>query len=447
MSTPTNSSSSGVLKPPSFREPAPDYKDVKSEGQPPSDTETVTQPPPPPDGGIVAWSQVVGAFFLFFSSWGIVNTFGAFQTYYAESLIPSYSPSAISWIGTVQGFLLFLLGVVAGPAYDKGYLHALIGFGLFAVVFGLMMTSLATEYYQLFLAHGICVGIGCACLFVPSVAIVSTYFTTKRAVATGITASGGSIGSVIFPIIFRRLVPRIGFGWTTRIIAFIVLSVLLVSLSVMKTRLPPPKHSRSLFDASAFKEPPFIVFSAGLFFSFVGLYFPFFYLPTYLSTHLNSSQNISLYSLAILNAASVFGRVTPGLVADRIGSLNTLIPMAMGATILAFAWIGIHNIAGTIVFAVLFGFVSGAIVSLPPTVVVRMTPDVSVIGTRMGMCFTFAGFGLLIGNPIAGSLLNLERDLFWHAQIFSATLLAAGCICFIILWPLIKKPSRRQWKV
>jgi hypothetical protein len=69
MSTPTNSSSSGVLKPPSFREPAPDYKDVKSEGQPPSDTETVTQPPPPPDGGIVAWSQVVGAFFLFFSSW------------------------------------------------------------------------------------------------------------------------------------------------------------------------------------------------------------------------------------------------------------------------------------------------------------------------------------------------------------------------------------------
>ena len=26
-------------------------------------------PPPPPNGGLVAWFQVVGAFFLFFNSW------------------------------------------------------------------------------------------------------------------------------------------------------------------------------------------------------------------------------------------------------------------------------------------------------------------------------------------------------------------------------------------
>lgn len=26
-------------------------------------------PPPPPDGGLTAWLQVVGAFFLFFNSW------------------------------------------------------------------------------------------------------------------------------------------------------------------------------------------------------------------------------------------------------------------------------------------------------------------------------------------------------------------------------------------
>lgn len=128
---------------------------------------------------------------------GIVNTFGVFQTYYETTLIPSYSPSAISWIGTIQGFLLFFVGVVVGPAFDKGYLRILIATGLFGVVFGLMMTSLATEYYQLFLAHGVCVGIGCAFLFLPSIAIVATYFTTKRAVATGITASGGSLGKYL----------------------------------------------------------------------------------------------------------------------------------------------------------------------------------------------------------------------------------------------------------
>lgn len=417
-----------------------------SDGQSSEELETPAPPPLPPNGGIVAWSQVVGAFFLFFSSWGVVNTFGAFQTYYERTLIPSYSSSSISWIGSVQGFLLFLFGGVTGPIFDKGYLHTLILIGLFAVSFGLMMTSLATEYYQLFLAHGICVGIGCACLFVPSIAIVSTYFTTKRAIATGITASGGSIGSVIFPILFRKLVDRVGFGWTTRIIGFIVVGVLLVSLSVMRPRLPPPKHARSLFDASAFKERPFIVFSAGLFLAFVGLYFPFFYLPTYLSVALDANTNLSSYSLAILNAASLFGRITPGLVADRVGSLNTLIPMAVLSSVFVAAWIGIKNIAGTIVFAILFGFVSGAIVSLPPTVVARMTPDVTLVGTRMGMCFTFAGLGLLIGNPIAGSLLNLEKKLFWHAQLFSAVMLGAGAVCFIYLWLLLRKPGA-GWKV
>jgi len=29
-----------------------------------------------PNGGTVAWLQVVASFFLFFNSWGIVNTFG-----------------------------------------------------------------------------------------------------------------------------------------------------------------------------------------------------------------------------------------------------------------------------------------------------------------------------------------------------------------------------------
>lgn len=162
-----------------------------------SDTERQVpdeKPPVPPNGGFSAWLQVVGAFFLFFNSWGMVNTFGVFQTYYEQTLLPEYSASSISWIGTVQGFLLLLAGVVVGPIFDKGYIKTCIAIGSFCVIFGLMMTSLSTEYYQVFLTQGLLVGIGSAFLFVPSVATVAVYFTTRRALATGITTSGGSIG-------------------------------------------------------------------------------------------------------------------------------------------------------------------------------------------------------------------------------------------------------------
>lgn len=35
---------------------------------------------PPPDGGTTAWLQVLGGYFLFFNTWGLINAFGVFQT-------------------------------------------------------------------------------------------------------------------------------------------------------------------------------------------------------------------------------------------------------------------------------------------------------------------------------------------------------------------------------
>lgn len=128
---------------------------------------------------------------------GIVNTFGVYQAYYETAILASRTSSDISWIGTFQGFLLFLVGILTGPIFDRGYFRTLISVGTFLVVFGMMMTSLGKEYYQIFLSQGLCVGLGAGCLFVPSVAICATYFSTKRALATGITAAGGSIGRIL----------------------------------------------------------------------------------------------------------------------------------------------------------------------------------------------------------------------------------------------------------
>lgn len=245
---------------------------------------------------------------------------------------------------------------------------------------------------------------------------------------------------------FHKLINNLGFGWTTRIIAFVALAGLVFSIAVIKPRLPPPKQSRPLVDKSALKELPFLIFCVGLFFSFVGLYFPFFYLPTYFTTFLHSDNNIAFYVIAILNGASVFGRIAPGILADHIGSLNTIVPIGFIAAALAFAWIGIRNEAGTIVFAILYGFASGAIVSLPATILARLTSNMSILGTRMGMCFTLAGLGLLIGNPIAGALLDIEGQIFWKGQLFSAVMVVVGTGFFVWL-RLLKWKQGEGWKI
>lgn len=65
------------------------------------------------------------------------------------------------------------------------------------LVFGMFMTSLCTQYWQIVLAQGLFMGLGLGCLFMPTVGILATYFFKKRGLAMGIASSGSSIGQFL----------------------------------------------------------------------------------------------------------------------------------------------------------------------------------------------------------------------------------------------------------
>jgi MFS family permease len=311
--------------------------------------------------------------------------------------------------------------------------------GSFLIVFGLMMSSLATEYYQLFLSQGLCVGIGGGCVFAPSVAVISTYFTTKRALAIGIVAAGGSVGSTIYPIVFRKLQPAIGYPWTIRVIAFIALALLSISTTVMKSRLAPVKNARKIVDLRAFKNIPYTLFTIGLFLTFIGLYIPIFDVVMNARVGSHVGEDMSFYVLSILNTASAFGRVIPGQLADIYGSLEIIIICTFSSAVFAYGWIGIHGLGGSIGFAIVYGFMSGAVVSIQASVVASLVPDVHVIGTWLGMTLFVAGLGILIGSPLAGVLIDSVTGSFSNAFIFSGSFTCVGGALFLVTWILKRK--------
>ncbi|KUJ21271.1 MFS general substrate transporter [Mollisia scopiformis] len=212
-----------------------------------------------PEGGPLAWLHVVGGFLLFFNSWGILNTLGVFQTYYESGALFTTSSSTISWIGAVQAFLLLLVGLLVAPIYDRGYLRLLLAVGLFGVIFGHMMLSICTEYWQVMLSQGFCIGIGAGCLFVPCISILPTYFSSKLGLTVGLASSGSSVGGVIYPIVLNELLNRIGFAWSVRVLGFIALVTLLVPLSVMRMRAPP-QRLRAFIDWYVFVSLPAVYF-------------------------------------------------------------------------------------------------------------------------------------------------------------------------------------------
>lgn len=120
---------------------------------------------------------------------------------------------------------------------DAGYYrYCLIGGFAFQII-GIFMISLCKQYWQVFLAQGLCCGIGDGLFFCPTTALIATYFVKKgQAIALGFTLSGSSTRGLIFPTLVRQLLPKIGFKWTVRCIVFVVLFCFIICLAQMYLR-------------------------------------------------------------------------------------------------------------------------------------------------------------------------------------------------------------------
>ncbi|KAK5655393.1 hypothetical protein OQA88_5663 [Cercophora sp. LCS_1] len=400
----------------------------------------------PPDGGLAAWLQVAGATIVLVDTWGLVNTFGVFQQYYETNILLDNSPSDISWIGSLQASLLLLVGVVSGPLFDAGHFRKLLMAGLFMVVFGMFMTSLGSQYWHFLLAQGFCVGIGMGLLFLPATAILSQYFKRYRALVIGLSSAGSPVAGIVFPIIFSNTVDKVGFGWATRILAFILLALSVIPLVFMKARLPPHGRKTSFIDKSAFHDVPYLAFTAASFFSFLTLYVPFFYMPLYATSHGISGGKFAPYLVTLLNFGSIFGRVVPNALADKYGSLNVLVFCMIGSTGVGYGWFGVNNIAGAVVFSLFYGALTGGVVSLTPSVIVGLAPDLQRLGSRMGMGFLISGAALLVGTPIAGAIVSGYSDSSWNGTMaYAASSLLLSTVLYITARTAAWK-KKRTWR-
>lgn len=237
-------------------------------------TRSIREPGPPPDGGSKAWTQVAMGFIVIMTTWGYVNSFGSFQTYYTSTL--PQSASTISWIGSVQVWLTFFVGAFSGRLLDAGLFVPTFFVGAVLQVLGIFLMSISTKYWHLMLTQGVLTGIGGGIFFCPSMGLMATYFSKRRGLALGLASTGNSVGGIIYPVIVRQLLPKLGFGWTARVLGFVNLGCLALVLAFMRPRLPP-RAAGPVIDFRAFREPVYLSFVSGIFFVIWCIYFVFYY--------------------------------------------------------------------------------------------------------------------------------------------------------------------------
>lgn len=240
--------------------------------------------------------------------------------------------------------------------------------------------------------------------------------------------SGSSVGGVVLPIMINHLIPKIGFGWTMRVVAFVMLALLVFGNLAVKSRLPPSRRKVKLIEfVYPFKEPAFILLVVGAFFVYLGGFLPFTYIIVQAEAGGMSSQ-LAGYLVPILNAASTFGRIIPGHLGDKYGVFNVMIIFTVFAGIISLAlWLPASGNAAIIAFAALYGVASGTTLTILAALVAQIS-DVRDLGLRTGAMYASSSVGVLVGSPIAGAIVTSQNGSFSGLKAFCGATLLAGAI-------------------
>ncbi|TPX09916.1 uncharacterized protein E0L32_008938 [Thyridium curvatum] len=402
-----------------------------------------------------SWTALVGASLALYSTVGFLNAFGVFQAHYQAHLLADRSASDISWIGSVSIFLLYLGAGFAGMLVDKFGPTKLLWFGSAVILIAVFMTSLCKEYWQFVLAQGVLLGAGMSLVFCTPLGVVMRHMPHRRGLAMGLTIGGASIGGVIWPIMLQQLLVRheLSFGWSMRIVGFTLLPLLVVScLTVVEPPAPNPTPSAveasetsspetgsgtalqdkeesaasksRIMDFAVLKNRTYVVLCVGLAIALLGWFTPIFYISAY-AIEKGQSPSTAFYLVSALNAASCFGRVGPGYVADTLGHFNVLAIVTLLSGVISFCWTRATSLAALIIWSLAYGFASGAVVSLQNACAGKVASH-GTQGTAVGFLNACIAFSALIGTPISGIILKSSGYL--ALSVWSGATLCGGAV-------------------
>ncbi|KAH8694998.1 major facilitator superfamily transporter [Talaromyces proteolyticus] len=385
-----------------------------------------------PEGGTDAWLTVAGASASLFVSFGWINSIGLFQEFFQDDLLPEYTPSEIAWIPSLMLLFMFIGGIFIGKVFDDDGPRYLLAFGTFLHVLGLMLTSVSSQYVQIILCQGVVSALGSSMIMFPAVSCVQTWFREKRGQAMGPVMGSSSLGGIIFPCMVTSLLPQVGFGWTYRICAFLILALCVFANFTIKSRLPPnPTKFQIINYLRPFKEPTFVFVSLGIFFFWWGMFIPMNFIVE-AALQRGISVHLSRYLVAILNTTGVLGRAVPVALGDKLGHFNVTIIMAIFTTVLVLALLmPTTGQASILAFTALFGVGSGGVIGLAPVICAHVSP-IREIGARIGTAYFFASFAALTGSPIGGQIVVDRKGKYFDTFLFAGVCCAIGTVSFII---------------
>jgi MFS family permease len=382
-----------------------------------------------------AWVTVGAAFVAMAVVFGVAYSFGAFFAPMAAEF--GTSSGATSLVFSITACCWFLLGSVSGRAVDRFGPRPVLLVGAVALAAGLLVTSAAQQLWVGYLGYGLGVGVAVACGYVPMVAAVSAWFSRHRALAVGVAVAGIGVGTLAGAPLAATLIAEHGWRWA-HVLLGIGGSLLLVVAAVGAHRPPQSVGDEPWALRDVVRSGEFRAMYVATFLASVALFVPFVHLPTAALAD-GVSPVAAATLIGVIGVASVVGRLAIGALADRVGRVRTF-QASFAVLAASFAiWLVGGSWPWLLGFAVVLGTGYGGWIALQPTVLAEMF-GMRGLGGLVGLVYTAAGVGALVGPPLAGVLVDATGGYRWAIAAAGVSGLGA----FVALLSLPSGPVLRR---
>ena len=375
-----------------------------------------------------AWLTVAAAFLAGFVVFGITYSFGVF----VEPMGAEFhaSRAAASTFFAITGLIFYALGSLTGHLSDRLGPRIVVSMGALLMGGGLVSTAFIRQMWMGYLTYGIGVGLGAACAYVPTLAVVGGWFARRRNAALGISAAGTGCGMLVIPPLAATLIEH--YGWRD---ADMILgggcAVLLVICAILTERppltLPPAEHS--LY--RVVRSRAFVLLYISWVLATAALFVPFVFLPAF-ALDQGASQVLASALISVLGGMSVLGRLGLGVLGNYFGALTLfkIATLVMGVSYTM--WLTATTpYGGLLVFTIVLGLAYGVRIALMPVVLIELF-GLQNIGAVLGLFFTATGVSAVIGPPLAGFIVDCTGSYRWAV----AFALAMGLLGFAAVFRL-----------
>ena len=209
------------------------------------------------------------------------------------------------------------------------------------------------------MAQGLLVGIGIGFTYLPSIAILSQWFSKKRSLANGISTAGSGVGGLLFSFATQAMINNVSLAWSYRISGIICCIMNSAAALLIRHRNEVVKPLQRGFDTTLLRRYDVLLLLAWTFSSMIG-YVVVLYSLSDFADSIGLSESQAATVSALLNLGTAVGRPSIGTISDRYGRLEVAGILTLICSVSCFAiWLPATNYAVTAIFGVIVGSVVG----------------------------------------------------------------------------------------